>query len=1041
MTVPRFASHVIYATTAVLLLALPGRGTAQELLPSVDFRINPAFDGEFWPGDFDGDGATDLAVRDQASGVVTIALAGDNIPSSTEGFPRTAADVNRDGFEDVLAETGSGVVVLPGNGDGTLGAPRTVLDVDPTFVRVADMDGDGHRDVVIGEEGESLHIVPGNGDFTFRPAVTMTTGTWPHGVTVADFNGDDRPDVAVANRYDIRLVIFRNDGGLLFTRSDIVVDHPSTDVTARDLNGDGHVDLAATVRESADGDFGFDFGAVYVFPGNGDGTFGERQEIPTLNGPVSLALGDFTHDGRLDIATTNGPQFRADNSCGQEFGAESLSILPGNDDGTFGPPTSFELGRDLSLDSIGMLNTSDLDADGFPDLLVGFGSILLTAAPRANRPPLVDAGDDRVIRNSGQISVVGEASDPDGHYLTYAWSDGGAGGSFYAPVLGTCYEPPPGSGRFTITLTADDGHGGVGSDSFNLSAPVEDGPDVFGQNIGAVSAEGSVVYEDGVYTVRGSGADVWGTADEFYWVHQSASGDFDFTAHVTSVQHVNRWTKAGLMVRASDDPGSAHASLFATPSTEKGVAFQRRRAPGGTSVHTAGPAVAPPVWLRLTRRGATITAWYRKTTDDPWTEIGSDSIPLPERVRVGLAVSSHIDGTLAAATFESVAVTRGTPQGWSKQDVGAVAVPGSLTVDSGGFTVEGSGADIWGTADEFTWAVRELSGDFEISTQVTSVENVNRWTKAGLMIRASDDASSSHASLFATPTTEKGLAFQRRRTNGATSVHTGGPPIAPPVWLRLSRRGETVTASYRRTFSDEWTEIGSDIVALPSTVLVGLAVSSHVDGTLATATFSGPGIGGGVPTLPEGWSNRDVGSVGAAGSAAHDEGTFTIEGSGADIWGTADEFHFASRTWNLADGAVEVIARVAAVENVDRWTKAGIMVRHTLDAGSPHAMLIVTPTTEKGVAFQRRPERGGTSVHTAGPVVTAPIWLRLVAQGSDVRAYYRLAETDSWTFIGEDTLDPAAGEWEVGLVVSSHEHGTLATAEFDSVTVRALSGT
>jgi hypothetical protein len=39
--------------------------------------------------------------------------------------------------------------------------------------------------------------------------------------------------------------------------------------------------------------------------------------------------------------------------------------------------------------------------------------------------------------------------------------------------------------------------------------------------------------------------------------------------------------------------------VFATPRTERGVAFQRRQTAGGESLHTSGPAIAPPVWLRL----------------------------------------------------------------------------------------------------------------------------------------------------------------------------------------------------------------------------------------------------------------------------------------------------------------------------------------------------------------------------------------------------------------------------------------------------------
>jgi hypothetical protein len=258
------------------------------------------------------------------------------------------------------------------------------------------------------------------------------------------------------------------------------------------------------------------------------------------------------------------------------------------------------------------------------------------------------------------------------------------------------------------------------------------------------------------------------------------------------------------------------------------------------------------------------------------------------------------------------------------------------------------------------------------------------------------------------------------------------------VLLRLSRHGQTITASYRRTSSEEWTVLASDTITLPSTVLVGLAVSSHVDGTLATATFSGPGFLTGGSTLPEGWSNRDIGAVATAGSATHADGTFTIEGSGADIWGTADEFHFASTS---RSGDFDVTAHVADVENVNRWTKAGLMVREALDAGARHAAILATPTSEKPVSFQRRPVAGGTSVHTSGPSTTQAIWLRLVRTGDVIAAFYRLTETDSWVEVGSQDISGLSVDVHVGLAVSSHVDGTLATAIFDHVSFQGVSGT
>ena len=122
-------------------------------------------------------------------------------------------------------------------------------------------------------------------------------------------------------------------------------------------------------------------------------------------------------------------------------------------------------------------------------------------------------------------------------------------------------------------------------------------------------------------------------------------------------------------------------------------------------------------------------------------------------------------------------------------------------------------------------------------------------------------------------------------------------------------------------------------------------------------------------------------------------------------------------------------------ENVNRWTKVGLMVRDQLTANVAHATLVVTPTTEKGTAFQRRRSAGGTSVSTPGPVLTAPVWLRLVVAGQTVSAYIRKAATDAWTLVGQETLTRTSAVMHIGLAVSSRVDGTLATGVFDNVSV------
>src|SRR5690606_2766813 len=107
----------------------------------------------------------------------------------------------------------------------------------------------------------------------------------------------------------------------------------------------------------------------------------------------------------------------------------------------------------------------------------------------------------------------------------------------------------------------------------------------------------------------------------------------------------------------SSAAGSQHAFVLATPSTTKGVAFQSRPENDGTSIQIAQKFIAPSVWLRLTRRGTTIDAYYRRATTDPWEHLGSVVLEgLPDTVAVGAAVTSHVDGRLATADFQQLTI-------------------------------------------------------------------------------------------------------------------------------------------------------------------------------------------------------------------------------------------------------------------------------------------------------------------------------------------------------------------------------------------------
>src|SRR6185369_5174975 len=182
------------------------------------------------------------------------------------------------------------------------------------------------------------------------------------------------------------------------------------------------------------------------------------------------------------------------------------------------------------------------------------------------------------------------------------------------------------------------------------------------------------------------------------------------------------------------------------------------------------------------------------------------------------------------------------------------------------------------------------------------------------------------------------------------------------------------------------------------------------------------------------WVDQDIGSVGQIGRGGFSNTIATVTGSGADIWGNADAFHYA---YFLAINDCTIIARVNSVENTDPWAKAGVMIRATLAAGSAQAMMIISPGN--GASFQWRSTTGGTSAQSQSGGVSAPYWVKLVRSGSSFRGYVS-ADGGAWTQVGSAQTISMAGAVYVGLPVTAHDNADLCTATFDNVSSTAPIG-
>src|SRR5262249_19561175 len=154
-----------------------------------------------------------------------------------------------------------------------------------------------------------------------------------------------------------------------------------------------------------------------------------------------------------------------------------------------------------------------------------------------------------------------------------------------------------------------------------------------GQDIGAVGLPGSATFDGlGTYTVNASGSDIWDVADSMQFVYEPLSGDGEIVARVDSLNNPDFWTKAGVMIRESTDPGARNAFMLESgPSVgHNEPVFQWRPDTGGGTNDSDNHVMSEPpapIWLRLDRSGNTFTGFWALDVNNgqshgPWNNLG-----------------------------------------------------------------------------------------------------------------------------------------------------------------------------------------------------------------------------------------------------------------------------------------------------------------------------------------------------------------------------------------------------------------------------------
>jgi hypothetical protein len=187
--------------------------------------------------------------------------------------------------------------------------------------------------------------------------------------------------------------------------------------------------------------------------------------------------------------------------------------------------------------------------------------------------------------------------------------------------------------------------------------------------IGNPAIKGVVsVLKDGLNITAG-GADIWGVKDEFSFAYIERTGDFDIISRIESLTAANQYTKAGLMARENLTAGCRHIyfQVFSDNSPRNknngGFEFQYRQVkdslmkaiyPKSFTGTPEFPVSFPSTWIRLQRVKNVFTG-YCSTDGKGWKPYTTFTMELPDKIYLGLAVTSHNTDKSSTAKFRDIA--------------------------------------------------------------------------------------------------------------------------------------------------------------------------------------------------------------------------------------------------------------------------------------------------------------------------------------------------------------------------------------------------
>jgi regulation of enolase protein 1 (concanavalin A-like superfamily) len=357
-----------------------------------------------------------------------------------------------------------------------------------------------------------------------------------------------------------------------------------------------------------------------------------------------------------------------------------------------------------------------------------------------------------------------------------------------------------------------------------------------GIDIGPVAQAGSHTLIDGQLVVKGSGQDIWGAADEFYYAHKAVDGDVEASGKIESVKETHIYAKAGVMLRASLDPGAAFAMIQMIPENNE-IKFQWRETSGGGNQLMKATNQAFR-YAKVVRKGNYFSGF---TSEDgkQWQHVHTVQINMDQQIYAGFANTANAD-QLSEANFSDIKINdfNDSETRLASSEIGNVQTFGDFQYndETGQFAVTGSGDDIWGTEDSFRMAYQQLLADGEISAKIDSLEATATYAKAGIMIR--DSLAPNAAYGLVVLTAGDGLRFHWRQGTGqTTNVKMAPDGQQSHRYVKLVKVGNDLIASTSAD-GNNWIEFHTQSMNFSAETMVGLVATSYNNNVLTTALYS-----------------------------------------------------------------------------------------------------------------------------------------------------------------------------------------------------------